>query len=311
VELLIVIAIIGVLVALLLPAVQAARESARRMQCANNLKQIGLGLLNYEQQQQAFPPGGLQSGKYGHSWWVRIMPYIEEANVGSKFDAKGTSFGGITGWLGSNTTNRNLLSSIHFPFMSCPSSTLPTAATISGAAIASPMYAGISGAYDTTFSGSASPVNDAGTRGYISSHGILVIRRTVAAAEVRDGLSNTIMVGEQSDWCIDPASGALQHCEASCQHGFPMGPTADGTNRQFQVTTVLHPIGSRSWALLGVNGDRGQCHANTPIQSAHPGGAHVSVADGSVRFVAEDLDTQVLYDLANRDDRHPVPGGAW
>src|SRR6188508_1512552 len=91
VELLVVIAIIGILVALLLPAVQAAREAGRRAQCANNLKQIGLGLLNYEQQQKSFPPGGLRSGIYGHSWWVRVMPYLEETAVDARFDRKGAS----------------------------------------------------------------------------------------------------------------------------------------------------------------------------------------------------------------------------
>ena len=80
VELLVVITIIGILISLLLPAVQAAREAARRLQCQNNLKQIGLAIHNYENANGMFPPGGLSSkaGGYGFSWLVRILPYIEQ-----------------------------------------------------------------------------------------------------------------------------------------------------------------------------------------------------------------------------------------
>src|SRR5437868_5977630 len=79
VELLVVIAIIGVLVALLLPAVQTARESSRRSQCANNIKQIGLAVANYESTHRAMPPGNYHS-VFG-SWLVHILPYMEQGNL--------------------------------------------------------------------------------------------------------------------------------------------------------------------------------------------------------------------------------------
>src|SRR4051794_21099585 len=85
IELLVVIAIIGVLVALLLPAVQAAREAARRFQCTNNLKQIGLGLHNYEAVAGAFPPSIVLAGSgntavWNGGWSVhgRILPFMEQ-----------------------------------------------------------------------------------------------------------------------------------------------------------------------------------------------------------------------------------------
>src|SRR5262245_57645590 len=112
VELLVVIAIIGILVALLLPAVQAARASARRVKCLNNIRQLGVGLLNYEQANQAFPPGveidiarlpnhGLcrvtsdvvylpKPGWW--SWIVRILPNLEEASLYNRFDLKLDAF---------------------------------------------------------------------------------------------------------------------------------------------------------------------------------------------------------------------------
>src|SRR5690606_12375535 len=85
VELLVVIAIIGILVALLLPAVQAAREAARRIQCANNLKQIGLALLNYESTHNVFPyAAGTTANQAGQSatywsWSALLLPYLEQA----------------------------------------------------------------------------------------------------------------------------------------------------------------------------------------------------------------------------------------
>ena len=84
VELLVVIAIIGILIALLLPAVQAAREAARRMQCTNNLKQLGLGILNYESANGSLPAGSVYNSSnctsgecYGTSFLAVILPYME------------------------------------------------------------------------------------------------------------------------------------------------------------------------------------------------------------------------------------------
>src|ERR1041384_5778289 len=100
VELLVVIAIIGVLVGLLLPAVQSAREAARRMQCSNNLKQIGLGLHNLHDAYGCLPPGGLQqstnTNKAGftkfsipvttvHGWAGVVYPYMELKNLSDQY----------------------------------------------------------------------------------------------------------------------------------------------------------------------------------------------------------------------------------
>src|SRR4051812_17050360 len=112
-ELLVVIAIIGILVALLLPAIQAAREAARRMQCLNNLKQMGLAILNYESTKKSFPRGrwdidSNDSTKHtvpdrsvaksnDQSWQVVVLPYAEEQNIASQYDLKKAWF---------NTDNR-------------------------------------------------------------------------------------------------------------------------------------------------------------------------------------------------------------
>jgi type II secretory pathway pseudopilin PulG len=88
---LVVIAIIGILVALLLPAIQAAREAARRSQCQNNLRQLGVAILNYENAKKALPPGGITKGECcgassAAGWTIYILPYVEEQALYDKYD---------------------------------------------------------------------------------------------------------------------------------------------------------------------------------------------------------------------------------
>lgn len=308
VELLVVIAIIGILIALLLPAVQSAREAARRSQCTNNLKQIGLALHNYESAQKTFPPGGLTTitGGYGHSWWVRILPYIEQTAVYQRFDqnARYTGWVGGDAWSG-NRYNREVLRNIEFAFMFCPSSTLPPLVLTSSdhdyANIMSPTYTGISGATDHPTAKDKNPVQS--VDGRLSFGGALIMHKAVRLADITDGTTNTLFVGEQSDWCMT-ASGVKSDCRSDCWHGFCMGPGNDGWERAFNVTCVLHRLNEKSYDARGVPGN---CGPNRPIQSIHPGGAHVLLCDGSVRFLSENLAVQTLYDLANRDDGHLLP----
>ena len=305
-----VITIIGILIALLLPAVQAAREAARRMQCANNLKQVGLGLLNYESTWGMLPPGGLKITTdigWGYSWWVRVFPYIEQDNTDSKFDQQGTNPGWLGGSSAYQTVNPALLKNQRFSFMYCPSSTLPplvlTNAAGNFANVQSATYAGISGAMNhrTAYAGGG-----VYAPGVFCSGGVLVEFRGIKIAEITDGTSNTMIVGEQSDW-LSPAAGPNDYgcdigdCRSDCWHGFTMGPSIDTVNdpRQFNLVCVYHRINEKSALAYGVPGN---CGPNTPIQSAHPGGAQALFVDGSVQFLSETLDINTLYNLANRDD---------
>jgi len=305
VELLVVIAIIAILIALLLPAVQAAREAARRTQCQNNLKQVALALHNYESAAGRFPSGGLGrglTGGFGHSWWIRIMPYIEQGNIYEEFDQTGRS----TGWI-ANSHNHALLRDVKFHYMRCPSTTLPWMAR-DEVGIMRPCYTGVSGAVDhpTTLD----MISGSPQYGKISFGGVLIGRgedddkdgHIVRVRDITDGTSNTMMVAEQSDWCRD-ASGADIECRADNDHGFSMGPSAIYQyNRVFNVTIVMHRLNDKYHDNIGVPRDG----PNTPIQSIHPGGAHVGLVDGSVRFLTEGIDIQTLYNLANRNDGNPI-----
>ena len=298
VELLVVITIIGILISLLLPAVQAAREAARRLQCSNNLKQVGLALLNYESGYSMFPPGGLN----GSSWWVRILPYVEQNNISEKYNHSYS----CPGWLGGgsdSTGNINLLKDQRFSFMYCPSSTLPMLVLSNTdqnfANVQSATYTGISGATDHS---TAATVTAGDAPGRISSGGVLIVNRGIPISQITDGTSNTMVVGEQSDW-LTPAPGPEDRgcpngdCRSDCWHGFTMGPVGD--NRAFNLTCVYHRINEKSPLAYGVPGN---CGPNTPIQSAHSGGVQTLFADGSVQFLSESLNMDTLYNLANRND---------
>ena len=308
VELLVVITIIGILTALLLPAVQAAREAARRMQCANNLKQIGLALHTYESACGTFPPGGLLAGSVGQpicgfSWWVRILPYVEQKNIYDQFDQS-------TGFVGADAHNRDLLHDVGFFFMYCPSSTLPPEVLMDPPYNANIPERHLRG--NLRLRGTGRPTAqdlDAsllpgawGVTGRISSGGVLVEYGGIAATEITDGLSNTIVVGEQSDWLS--TGGSEDDCRADLGHGFSMGPCGAATDqRTFNLTCVKYHINDKSTS------EAGACNSgpNSPIQSAHPGGAQVLFADGSVQFLIDALDINTLYNLADRNDGTIIP----
>ncbi len=317
VELLVVIAIIGILIALLLPAVQAAREAARRMQCTNHLKQVGLAILNYESNFGVLPPGGLEtsSNLYGISWWVRILPYVEAENIAGRCDwSQG-------GWVPANASAESVLRNLQFTFMYCPSSTLPRQVSCPEVGqigydqyLQCPTYAGISGAADGNASNvfSAREIQAFTATGWTSNGGVLIEYRAIPLKEISDGTSNTIAVGEQSDW-LSPAGPIpstwisssspceFGDCRSDCGHGFPMGPSPSSWNdgRTFNLTCVYHPINFKSTTGYGI---RDNCGPNSPIQSVHPGGANVAFADGSVRMLSESLDINTLRSLATRND---------
>jgi prepilin-type processing-associated H-X9-DG protein len=151
---------------------------------------------------------------------------------------------------------------------------------------------GISGSYNDPSAVSAS------SHGIWATSGTLVPFRAIKMKEITDGTSNTLMVAEQSEWCIDGA-GAKVDCRSDCNHGFSMGTNNDGWGRTFNVTTLRTRIGDRSAASAGVGGN---CGTNSPLLSVHGGGVNAMAVDGSVRFLDASMPVATLYILANRAD---------
>ena len=182
VELLAVVAIIGTLIGLLLPAVQRARESGRRMQCTNNLKQMGVALSSYEQAKKRFPPGNDQLGNRLHAWSSFILPFLEQSAVSDRID--------YTKAWDDPASNLSKVD-ITIPTYVCPSGIKKFPGKQD--------YGGILGAY---IKPDGEPLNPLTTR---DEHGGILYatdaeyKLPATAASVTDGLSKTLLVAEAVD----------------------------------------------------------------------------------------------------------------
>ncbi len=320
VELLVVIAIIGVLVGLLLPAVQSAREAARRMQCSNNLKQLGLAFHNYESANRKFPPSSSATltGYHYPNQWFRILPYIEKSPLYGKlgvFD----STSGAQMWMGDTSTGtaviRDILRDLVMPEWRCPSTNLPLFQQEIGFNFLVPCYVGIGG---SSVHRSTDQVGPSGS--FCSAGGVFVGNRPIKIGDVTDGTSNTMMVGENS--AIPPNFDGSEYRIGTSRSGTwtgnknPREPngnrtwsstgahdTANATTdmRSYNVSTIRqtpNPKGLANFQLSRV--------CNPPLKSKHTGGVMILRVDGSVSFITDTIDLALMYSLADRDDGNVV-----
>ncbi len=337
IELLVVIAIIAILIALLLPAVQQAREAARRTQCRNNLKQLGLAFHNYHDVFDRFPlgvvfgigPGGVG---FGPSFYARILPYLDQAPLYSKITFNGQH----PGWTGAGagdpggSINSPAINGSNIAAFVCPSSPLDGKIQDGngGALQTRPSYVGISGAVDEDKVSAATPATDTdgfveqrqrpganccGTNaqnGMLSAGGLLTWNEALNIAKATDGTSNIIMVGECSDYALDP-SGVKVDIGGGSPHGWLMGTSGAGVtvnwdgpaDRMFNLTTVRYAPGTRNYNLPGVHNNHGP---NNPLISPHTGGIQCLFADGHVSFISNNINLANLKALCTRDDGRSV-----
>ncbi|SMP44289.1 prepilin-type N-terminal cleavage/methylation domain-containing protein [Neorhodopirellula lusitana] len=313
VELLVVIAIIGVLVGLLLPAVQAAREAARRVQCSNNLKQIGLGIHNYESTYRRIPWGA--KGGWGFSWTTDILAFVEQTALADivPYGEKGAATG-------------NLLESQRFrelaqaPVMAfrCPSQYGPLAIEmdqIPNRVINS--YLGNAGGDVVLDYYSDDPTATNPRTGFDKGNGVFLAtdfchgtpsapdcnntpdRRGLAWSDVLDGLSNTAMVGETR--FIEFAA-----CK-TCDHFMLYHPDIDLAAGAPNGADFSEALGSLHHQFnLDIADGAGNTEIEISLGSYHPGGLHLLTCDGAVRFVNEAMDDVVRHKLGSRNGRETI-----
>jgi prepilin-type N-terminal cleavage/methylation domain-containing protein/prepilin-type processing-associated H-X9-DG protein len=303
VELLVVIAIVGVLLALLLPAVQAARESSRRTQCQNNLRQIGLGLSNYESAHEKFPAGKKWSGppndpaSFAMAWSSFLLEHLEMNTLHQAMDFK-VPF----------TDPKNLpITTQVLPVYICPSTSrieehrttshqLTNLGSMPGEGLGCIDYLGISGP-DKDSKHPVTKIVYGRQRGVlIGTKGLpledeLVEPPAVTTASITDGLSNTMCVTE----CTGRGAGMKKDNpgEIDSLHG----AWASGNN----VTHIDD----------GINRDPPpDAWYKERIFSDHPAGANVLMCDASVHFMSDETPKSLLRWLASRDGDEELPDNA-
>ena len=303
-----VIAIIGTLLALLLPAVQAARESARRMHCRNNLKQLGLAAHGYHAAHNTFPPGLDQfevawPPRYrGTSLFAWLLPYLENQTV-------------VAGWdydhpLNNAEGGRRSRTAATIAIFVCPSDRLDENPIRQGSE-----YYGMT-SYGGNGGTQSYPPESATIDGIFHGTGPASCpepnQKTVSMAAVHDGTSSTLLFGERNHHDANYETFVAVAWAETLQ-GVGRWAAIGGRRRIGDVTMSAHaPINY----TLPFDYD-GLGTADPPIQSArgfehyhnlricawgshHPGGAHFAMADGSVTFLSDELPREVLEALGTR-----------
>ena len=305
VEMLVSIAIIGLLIALLLPAIQSSREAARRSACCNNLKQVGFALLNHESARKALPVGAESNLTLGLSWWVEALPFLEEMATYERLDRKSPHCGMPL----MNARNALAANGLKIGPAVCPSSAIPPLRAVGTVQLMMPSYVGISGASsedgfaETRVNTCCVPEN----HGEISSGGLLIANQAIRRRQITDGASTTLLVGECSDYAQSAQSVAYR-IDGGFPYGWMTGTAGRGTPPQFQpspappcwnITAIRYQPNFRNYESPGIDDDRG---ANNPLVSPHSGGVNAVFADGSQRFLNDAIDLSALKQLATRDN---------
>jgi len=293
VELLVVIAIIGTLVGLLLPAVQQAREAARRSSCGNNLKQIGTGLLNFESARKAFPAGYSlflpTTGEPCWGWATFILPYMEQADIYNGLAPTTRKLSDLYVASPAAADQARLQSPIQT--YRCPSDKTPALNELRSATGAS------FGSSDRFFLSTSNYVGSAGTA-WISAatdtggllYGFYDAKAAtpgigplgVMAKGVTDGLSKTLAVGERGDFNLSAVWAGVGD--------------SNGDNNNV-ARTLGRPGFGLNYNSAVVGGPENQ---GKGFGSSHPGGAQFTFCDGSVQYISEFISATDLSRIANR-----------
>ncbi|QDT64678.1 DUF1559 domain-containing protein [Calycomorphotria hydatis] len=327
VELLVVIAVISVLIALLLPAVQQAREAARRSECKNKLKQIGLALHNYHDSYLQFPPSVIsdvtpESSTGGNCWsdsqpwasdtrrvntympWsVAILPFLEQAGLYARIDSSHpirTHPDSIFSSL--RPLTNTFLYSTPMPAYRCPSHPSdraqngePIDSTTHTTAFTS-SYVGVMGGSRAELSTSPSKsqifacVAASAERG-LSDNGVFVVNGKIKMKNITDGTSNTLMVAENRTQTWNLSS-----------REYSWSSSIGRSNTFPDIAMLTSVVDGINFTPVESDTGNGVVQTVREFGSYHVGGAQFTFTDGSVHFLSENIDIELLRILGIRDD---------
>lgn len=290
VELLVVIAIIAMLVALLLPAVQSAREAGRRTLCLSNIRQIGFSSINYHDAQGEFPRSGVN--KPDHNWAPFLFPYIEEQNVQDIYDFK-------VNW--SHRNNRQAIKTPVGVFM-CPSSPVggDRLDNVNGMDAAIVDYGPVTSFSQNLIDGGfVEPVAD--------RRGVIHITR-VTIPKITDGTSKTLMYAEDGgrpEFWVRGGKGPDNNTPGGGNLPVQGGRVRGGSWADRNNGIPLHGFtadGLKAPGPCPIN-----CTNNNEAFSFHTGGVNVVFADGHVQFLSQDIGIQIYASLITRAGAEILP----
>jgi prepilin-type N-terminal cleavage/methylation domain-containing protein len=284
VELLVVIAIIGILVALLLPAVQMARESARRTECNNHIRQVMLGLHTYHDTHKRLPPGGTGPANASNqdlSFHTRILEFIEQAPLYQKHN--------FTNGIHHHTAGQTYVLNFNrfrVPIFYCPSGEHEDA--ISNTAGKTMHYQGVmgpEGLWPGHPTNSQRPYSATSTgQGGFARQGTLGPNTKTRLADLRDGTSNTLVVGE------------LSWADSNSYRVWTRGWDGSAIG---SCKNVQNPINQIAY-------NNSNNYNDTSFGSSHPGGCNFAKGDGSISFITQTIDMTTYRALASRNGKEAV-----
>jgi prepilin-type N-terminal cleavage/methylation domain-containing protein/prepilin-type processing-associated H-X9-DG protein len=284
IELLVVIAIIAILIGLLVPAVQKVREAAARLQCQNNLKQIGLAAHNYAGVYKHFPSAYVADGLYpGWGWGAIILPFVEQQPLYNTLGVSNKRFWPLTAKDPFNADPPTPDMQRALPIYRCPSDTGPDLNP------ARKNYA------MSNYRAVAGPTTYPFFQSNFDMGGVMFQNSKVTFGQITDGTSNTLLIGECKYNAVLAADGTvLSGQKAAIWAG---------------MTGLLNGSIYISDVMWWVDQDTAQVNGTAPqaFCSFHPGGANFAFCDGSVRFFFSDTDPNIVHWLAGRNDGKIVP----